>query len=78
MNDEILKIAQAEYQRQYNDWVSQEPKKEDVNQLIEGLIRKYQDLEDNDDISPCPKCGCETVVSKNDNWICEKCKEIIV
>jgi len=33
---------------------------------------------DGDDISPCPRCGCETVVSKDDNWICEKCSEVIV
>lgn len=47
-----------------------------TNEEFDKIMEKYEENED--DISPCPKCGCETVIIKNDNYVCEKCKEIII
>jgi len=50
---------------------------EKLRDFLQDAINNYEPDED-DDISPCPKCGCETVISKDDNWICEKCGEVII
>ena len=44
------------------------------NEKFDRIMDKYDD----EDISPCPKCGCETVVSKDDKWVCESCGEVIL
>lgn len=78
MNEEMLKIAQDEYQRQFREWTENRPKKSNVYDEIQKLLKKYEKLKDDFTISPCPKCGCTTVISKNDNWVCERCGKVIV
>lgn len=41
MNEELLKIAQAEYQRQYDEWLRKEPDKKKIIDSLEELIQKY-------------------------------------
>ena len=39
---------------------------------------KIMDEFDEHDIAVCPKCGCKTVVYKDDKWTCEDCNEVII
>lgn len=51
MNEELLKIAQEEFQRQYDNWTSMEPNRDEFYETIkklEKLLKKYLDSKKTD------------------------------
>ncbi len=44
MNEELLKLAQAEYQRQYNNWLRAKPNKNEFYESVENLIKYYSKI----------------------------------
>ena len=47
MDEDMLKIAQDEYQRQYYEWLANKPKEKDIFKSIEMLIEKYTEMRKN-------------------------------
>lgn len=44
MNAELLEIATKQYQREYDEWLKSEPKKEDFIETVTRLIKHLKNI----------------------------------